>query len=186
MLPASSSIPEMRLFFINNGGFPAFFIRSLPRIKVLESVLDQRHIPKESSTRWTFESRLVQTVYEYKEGLMECFKKMWTSGGFNAITVRKPTGLLEVLKSNASFLFWLNLFYKIMPHADILYAQIRKCDIDPVQISSNVEQFYNAVACLWYILDNEIKTHDQEINPLMNQWISKLWSKKCATFVSSS
>ena len=43
-LQASFSIPKVRLVFMNNGGFPAFFNRS-QRIKVLESVLDQCQIP---------------------------------------------------------------------------------------------------------------------------------------------
>ena len=97
MLQASSSIPEVRLFFMSISGFSAFFNRS-QHIKVLKSVLDQRLIPKESSTRWNFNSRLVQKVYEYKEGLVECFKKICTSDGFNLITVREATGLLAVLK----------------------------------------------------------------------------------------
>lgn len=160
MLQASSSIPEVRLFFMNIGGFPAFFNRSPRRTMVLDSVLNQRRIPKESGTRWNFNSRLVQTVYEYKEGLIECFQKICTSCGFNAITVREATGLLALLETNASFLFWLNLFYKIMPHVDILYAQMQKRDTDPVQISSNVEQFQKALACVRSSLDYEIDNAD--------------------------
>ena len=47
-----------------------------------------------------------------------------------------------------------------MPHVYILYAQMQKCDIDPVQISSNVEQFLNAVTCLRHSLDDEVDNVD--------------------------
>ena len=74
----------------------------------------------------------MQTAYEYKEGLIKCFKKVCKSGGFSAITVRQDTGLLTPLESIASFLFWLNLFYKIMLHVDVLYGPMQKHDTDPV------------------------------------------------------
>ena len=62
-----------------------------------------------------------------KKGLIKCFQKIYASGGFNAITVwEATTQLLPFFKPNASFLFWLKLVYKIMPHVDILYAQMQK------------------------------------------------------------
>ena len=47
-----------------------------------------------------------------------------------------------------------------MPHVDVLYPQIQKRDTDPIQISSNVEQFHNVVACLRHSLDDEIDNAD--------------------------
>ena len=52
----------------------------------------------------------------------------------------QATRLLALLRVNASFLFRLKLFYKIMPHdyaVDILYAQMQKLDQVKERFSSS-------------------------------------------------
>jgi hypothetical protein len=48
----------------------------------------------------------------------------------NASTINQASGHLKILTSN-SFVCWLNLFYKIMPHVDI-FAKFQAREIDPV------------------------------------------------------
>lgn len=162
MLQASSSISQVRLFFMNLSGFPSFFSKSSQRTKVLDSVMAKRRIPKTSSTRWNFNSRLVQTVYENKEELTECFRQISTSGEFNAISVREATGLLALLETNESFLYWLRLFFKIMPNVDTLYAQLQKRETDPLQVSANIDQFQKAISMIRNNLDVETDYCDAE------------------------
>lgn len=58
--------------------------------------------------------------------------------------VQTSTGFLNLLK-NASFLFWLALFQKIMPHVEILYNQMQSKNDDANKIQKSLNEFYVAI-----------------------------------------
>ncbi|KAI3353812.1 hypothetical protein L3Q82_005037 [Scortum barcoo] len=81
-----------------------------------------RRLPRASPTRWNFNSRIVNTVYENLDDPMQCFESITTSGSFDSTTVREASGFLRMLQDE-DFQFFLQLFHQIMPHVDMLYQQ---------------------------------------------------------------
>lgn len=66
---------------------------------------------------------------------MKYYLKICRSGGFNnTVYVPEATGLLALFEL-MPLINWLNVFYKIMLHADI----------EPVHILSNIELFQKAL-----------------------------------------
>lgn len=138
---ATSHIPRIGTFFSDLGGFSAFFSRSHKRIAVLDQVVAHR-LPRASTTRWNFQSRAVNTVYEHKDDLLKCFQIIRDSGNFDNSTVREAGGFVRMLEDEA-FCFFLALFHKIMPNVDMLFNQLQKRNIDPVYIKAAVQGFTN-------------------------------------------
>ena len=96
-----------------------------------------------SSTRWNFKSRTVNAVYENKEALLNCMKKLETSSQ-STTTVQEARGLRFNLMDE-DFLFWLEFFHRVMPHLEILYMQIQSRQIDSIKAKKAVDAFRMAV-----------------------------------------
>lgn len=118
------------LFRRTLGGFASFFTKSSKRTAVLDEMVAHR-LPSASSTRWSFNSGAVNTVYEHKDDLVRGFLTICNSEGFHAPTKRETGGFVRRLEDEA-FCFFLALFHKIMPHVDMLYNQLQKRNIDSV------------------------------------------------------
>lgn len=142
MQQATSNIPAVRVFFSELGGIASFFSRSPKRTAILDQIVARR-LPRASATRWNFNSRLVNTVYENLDDLTECFESI-TTGSFDDITVREASGFLRMLQ-DVDFKFFLQLFHQIMPHVDILYQKLQKKDIDAVFIKRAIQNFTSSV-----------------------------------------
>ena len=117
----------MRVFFSDLGG-----IATPKRTSILDQIVERR-LPRASSARWNFNCRIVDTVYENLDDLMQCFESIRTSGSFDSTTVREVSGFLRMLQDD-DFQFFLQPFHQIMPHVDMLYLQLQKKDIDAVFI----------------------------------------------------
>lgn len=112
----------------------------------LKHVADKR-IPRTSQTRWNFNSRIVQSVYNNKHDLIECFENI-ISGipkQYNSETEIKAAGFIKRLEDD-SFLLWLNFFSKIMPHVDILFSQLQKIETDVIKVQKCVDNFEKEIA----------------------------------------
>ena len=68
----ASSINAIKVFVANLSAFPKFFSMSPKRTSVLDSITSQR-VARGSATRWNFRSRTVNSVFEMKDDLNECF-----------------------------------------------------------------------------------------------------------------
>lgn len=136
---------SVRVFFANLGGFCTFFSTSPQRTSILDEVVGKR-LPRSVPTRWNFQSRTVNTVYEYRDDLFECMEviEMEKTEIKHPPTIEKASGLKRTLKDN-DFLFWLNFFVKIMPHVDILYNQVQKREIDTIYVKKSVENFVGEI-----------------------------------------
>ena len=72
---ATSQIDSVRVFFAHLNPFSVFFSHSTKRVSCLDDCAAIR-IPRSVQTRWNFESRIVSTVFEHKDGLKECFNRI--------------------------------------------------------------------------------------------------------------
>ncbi|XP_008273895.1 zinc finger MYM-type protein 1-like [Stegastes partitus] len=136
---ATSHISKVRIFFSDLGGFASFFSRSPNRTAVLDKVVAHR-LPTSSNVRWNFHSQTINTVFEHREDLIQCFENIRDSGDFDPSTIREA-GAMAMLLEHQDFKFFLELFHLIMPHVDLLYAKLQKKNIDSVHIKGSIQQF---------------------------------------------
>ena len=90
---ATSQIDSVRVFLAHLNSFPAFFSHSTKRVSCLDDCVAVR-IPRSAQTRWNFESRIVSTVFEHKDGLKECFTRI-----INACKRTKLVFVMQVASS---------------------------------------------------------------------------------------
>ena len=141
MEQAASQNSKVRIFFSDLSGISAFFSRSPQRIAVLEKICTRR-VPRSSATRWNFNSRVVNTVYENLESLKECFLELQKVR--TVATIRAASGHLRTL-NDEEFLFWLSFFHRVMPHVDILYNQLQTRKCTSASIHGALDHFYNII-----------------------------------------
>jgi hypothetical protein len=149
MKHVTSSIQSVRIFFMDISGIPTFFSQSPKRLEVLKKHMPAS-IPRPSNTRWNFNIRTVNSVFENKEQLINCFTEMVTFQKDK--TFDKAKGYLALLK-NETFLFWLQLFHKIVPHVEVLYNQMQSRNIDATIIQQAIKSFCNSIQM---IRDSEV------------------------------
>ncbi|XP_056439188.1 uncharacterized protein LOC130376020 [Gadus chalcogrammus] len=87
MQQAISHISKVRIFFSDLGGFASFFSRSPKRTAVLDIMVAHR-LPTSSNVRWNFHSRAINTVFEHRQDLIQCFENIRDSGDFDPKTMR--------------------------------------------------------------------------------------------------
>uniref|UniRef100_A0AAV2KQF2 Ig-like domain-containing protein n=1 Tax=Knipowitschia caucasica TaxID=637954 RepID=A0AAV2KQF2_KNICA len=99
-----------------------------------------RRLPTSSNVRWNFHSRAINTVFEQRDDLIQCFENIRDSGDFDSNTIREA-GAMAMLLEHQDFKFFLELFHHIMPLVDLLYAKLQKKNIDAVHIKRSIQQF---------------------------------------------
>lgn len=163
---AASNITSVRIFFANLNGIAAFFSHSPDRRAALEHVCDKK-IPRPSKTRWNFQSRIIQTVFTYKDDILECFENVQTGVPkiYNSETVTLAAGFVNWLE-NSTFLFWLNFYSKIMPHVDILFNQLQVLQTDAVRIHAAIDDFEKAIIEIRNKLPSVIDRQEERIEML--------------------
>jgi hypothetical protein len=120
---AASVNKKVKIFFSNLEGFSSFFSMSPKRTAFLDEIVKKR-LPRAAPTRWNFKSRQVNTIFENKDLLKECLETIVDSVD-DTKTINEATGLISFL-NNEDFVFWLEVFHRIMPHTDILFSQMQK------------------------------------------------------------
>lgn len=151
---AASQHKEVKIFFANLHAFSSFFGKSPKRTSVLDQVVNKR-LPKSAPTRWYFNTRCIETVYTYKDDLINCLDEI-TDAEFDPVSINQAGALKNYLE-NETFLYWLKFFHSIMPHVDILFRQLQKSDIDAILIGKYIADF-NSI--LQKIRDSIIDTND--------------------------
>ncbi|KAI4794318.1 hypothetical protein KUCAC02_032135, partial [Chaenocephalus aceratus] len=144
-------------------------MRSFKRTAILDQVVAHR-LPGTSTTRWNFHSRAVNTVYEQKENILKCFQTIRDSGDFDPITAREAGGFVRMMEDEA-FCFFLTLFHDIMPHADMLFSQLQKRNIDSVYIKGLIKRFTSSIQAIrFFALDFVPRlTVDPDYQDMMRQ-----------------
>ena len=154
MQQACQKIRPIKLFFANLSAFPVFFSESPKRTAVLDKVCNRR-LPRAGATRWNFQSRTVNSVYENKETLIQCllmirdgsYKDSTTgevhedlSFEWDNKTIAEAAGLLNWLEDE-EFLIFLSFFHRVMPQVDILYGNLQKREISVDEVASTLTKF---------------------------------------------
>ena len=121
MKNAASITRNARIFFSNILAIPTFFSRSPQRVSILKKHMNVT-IPRPSATRWNFNIRTVNKVYENLQPLKNCLAEIQSTSNADQ-TIAEATGILKYLNDN-NFMFWLELFHQIMPHVEIIYNQM--------------------------------------------------------------
>ena len=73
LLHSAKCMPECKAFFKTLEGSSAFFSKSAKRTYLLDNVV-KRRLPRTSPTRWSSNSRLLQTVSMYHSDLLMVFR----------------------------------------------------------------------------------------------------------------
>lgn len=135
---AVSQHRQIKVFFANLHSFSSFFGRSPKRTAVLDSFVKVR-LPKAAPTRWYFNTRCIDTVYTYQQDLLRCIEKIIDDEEDN-MTINQAVGLKGYLEDEI-FLYWLNFFHLLMPHADILFQQLQNRNLDVVLVKDYINAF---------------------------------------------
>ncbi len=120
MQKTTASSRPIKFFFAILASFPSFFFMSPKRMVKLNEVTTQR-IARGSATRWNFHGRTVNSVYEMREDLIECFSSIINEPGWDNPSISEASGLKRWLNDH-TFLFFLDLFHQIFPHVELLFS----------------------------------------------------------------
>jgi len=142
MIQSISKNKQVRIFFSNLSEIPVFFSHSPQRVSVLDEGVGVR-LPRAVQTRWNFNVRTVNTVFEHREDLIICMDKI-IEISLQAKTINQATGIKRLLE-DTDFIFWLNIFHKIMSHVDCLYSSVQARKTDPVQVNNSVKLFIGEI-----------------------------------------
>ena len=91
-------------------------------------------------TRWNFENRIVSTVFEDTNDLKKCFNRIVNTWKKDKASVCDARGLLLRLEDRSCILY-LRFFHQLMPHVDVLYAQLKKRQISSTLIQRCIRNF---------------------------------------------
>ena len=142
MKNATSVNTNVRKFFAHLQAICVFFSTSPKRTEVLNNVMkDRKRLPRANTLRWVYLSRSVETVFDNKEEIKECFQRIENDDDFqDENTISFAGAYIKILENN-NFNFWLTFFHKIMLRADILYRKLQNRSIDPSSIKICIETF---------------------------------------------
>jgi len=142
MRNAASITRNSKIFFSNVLAIPTFFSRSPRRVSILKKHMDVG-IPRPSSTRWNFNIRTINRVYENLQHLKSCLTEIQSTSNADQ-TIAEATGILKYLNDD-NFMFWLELFHQIMPHVEVIYNQMQSREISVFKISEYITDFKTAI-----------------------------------------
>lgn len=104
MQQATSQIPAVRFFWVASPAFLCCHQNGLFSTRFL--------LPRASFTRWNFNSRIVNTVYENLDDLIECFRYIVTTSSFDSTTVHLASWGYFRMKTSS---FFCSCFIKLCP-----------------------------------------------------------------------
>lgn len=168
MSKAASVNAQVRVFFGNLQDIPGFFSNSPQRVEVLNKIVS-RKIPHGSTTRWNFNIRTINVVFENRESLIECMEEIVEN--FTQTTVCSAANSIRRTLQDPVFVFWLTFFHHVMPHVDILFNQLQKRKTDPTEVKHNLNKFEESIVHIR-------NTIDEIVNEGLNMVCSELSSKR--------
>jgi len=134
-------VTSVRVFLANLNAFSVFFSCSPQRVSCLDDCVAMR-IPW--SVQTNFQSRIISKVFEHKDDLMKCFELIIDTWKRDQVCVHEASVLLHWLQDRA---FSINLenFHQLMPHVDILYAQLQKCHMSSMFIQTYLKKVVKSI-----------------------------------------
>jgi hypothetical protein len=135
-------IKECKVFFQSLTGFASFFSKSTKRSYALDQEIKKR-FPAVAPTRWNYNSRVLNTVMEYKIELKSLLLNIiGKSEQWDSDTTTSARGLYSYL-IDFDFNFLLQIFSQIFSSSDILFDILPKKCFDISYCSNKVEDFIN-------------------------------------------
>jgi hypothetical protein len=162
MKKAASVVEKPRLFFANLDKITAFFSRSPQRNAMLDLYIKKRaRVPEPLNVRWNSNSRTVKMVHNNSVELQDCFRRLRKSSKQDKTI--SDSRMLEITMRDKGFTFWLDFFYDVLPHVDILYNQLQQRRTDATQVKKNVENFITTMKVIrekWAKKQEQIREND--------------------------
>ena len=121
----------------------SWFSSSPKRKNILSEVCKKKGLLRTVETRWNFKSRVLQSVLENKDNLIQVFELIKIEK-WDDITTREAIGLLSTLMDN-EFNYFLELFYKIFKHVDIFYNVLQFRDCTGAYVTDKINKFTSSV-----------------------------------------
>ncbi|CAH1108223.1 unnamed protein product [Psylliodes chrysocephalus] len=162
MSSAGSINACIRIFFAHLTGICAFFSTSPQRTKVLDDIVHRR-LPRSSQTRWNFQSRGVNTVYEYRNELIHVIDILENDKDIKLNSTIKQAGAYKLRIQDRDFIFWLTVFHKVMPHVEIIFKQLQTINTDPIKAKQDLKNFENSMQKISNEMDKNIDKIDSEL-----------------------
>lgn len=156
---AASKEKCIKIFFANLHAFSSFFGRSPKRTEVLDKIV-QKRLPRAAPTRWYFNTRCVETVFENKENIKICLEKIIDLED-DSVTLQQATGLLNHL-DNSDFIYWLNIFHLILPHSEILFNGLQKRKLVATEVHKMIIHFKQTIQGVRETLLNDEQVPEQQ------------------------
>ncbi|XP_078530667.1 zinc finger MYM-type protein 1-like [Lissotriton helveticus] len=144
MQQAVSKIRETRIFFQDVRSMAAFFTRSPQRTEAFDEIVN-KSVPRGSSTRWNFNIRTVNLIYEHREDLEECFADIEANDEFDYQSKTEARVFARTLQDR-EFQFLLFLFHDIMVAVDLLYNQLQAREMDTVKVKECTTMFVQSIS----------------------------------------
>lgn len=169
-----------RIFFANLSAFPTFFSLSPKRHAAWsEYSSTSKRIPRPAQTRWNFNIRTVNVIYEYRGTLTRFFRRITygdeeeevedqegtrTNFEWDQKTIREACGLLKWLEDK-EFLFMLKFFHSVMPHVDLLYNILQTRDISVNIVGDQLDAFIRSIEHARDNVDTISVSEDEDAEP---------------------
>lgn len=126
---SAKCMPECRAFFKTIEGLGAFFNKCTKRTQLLDDVV-KRRLPRAASTRWSSNSRLLQTISMYQSDLLAVFQIMSENpDSWDIDTVIMASGYERWL-SKASTCFLIMTYDGIFNETDALFKVLQDKAMD--------------------------------------------------------
>uniref|UniRef100_UPI0037E77704 zinc finger MYM-type protein 1 n=1 Tax=Semicossyphus pulcher TaxID=241346 RepID=UPI0037E77704 len=147
LLHSAKCMPESRTFFKTAEGLGAFFSKSTKRTHLLDDVV-KRRLPRAAPTRWSSNSRLLQTISMHQNDLRALFHIiMENPDSWDNDTLMMAAGYDRWL-SNASTCFLLTAYERIFNETDALFKVLQNKVMD---IEYCLARIHDTVAALGHM-----------------------------------
>ncbi len=130
-------LPECRIFFASLSGFATFFSKSTKRTSFLESAGCSR-LPRNAPTRWNFTSRIVSTVANNYDGLLQTFDNIIADTTMDDDTLDCAKGFVRKLE-DFEFVFMLYTYEQIFSETDVVFDIVQQRAMDVLYCKKRIE-----------------------------------------------
>ena len=142
-----SFIKLCKIFFTNLSSFGSFFSKSTKRTAALDAEMSKR-FPSVAPTRWNYNSRLVETVYEHRDDIVRLMTSLIDNADkWDNETICSARGLRSICL-DFDFNFFLALFSQIFPETDVLFQILQKKIYDIAFCQNKIENFVHLLSKL--------------------------------------
>lgn len=136
---------QVRVFFSNINSIISFFSSLPQRTNMLIEIVGTK-LPPGNRKKWT-ESQCISIIYEYRVCLLECVQQLQEN--FENSKILHRASAIEHLLDDREFLFWVNVFHRIMPHYDELCETVQKEEADDIKHATKTFE-----SCVQYVKEN--------------------------------